>query len=705
MPRNTIKMINREISWLAFNARVLQEAEDPNVPLIERLKFLGIFSSNLDEFFRVRVGTLIRMNDAGIKAKSVFGAAPRKILDKIHDIVIEQRERFDKIFPVLYSELGRENIFVINENELNQEQENFVRSYFREKVRPTLVPIMLREEMEFPYLRNQIIYLAIHLSSTTRPEDACYALIEVPAEVLPRFIVLPAIGSNKYIIMLDDVIRFGLKEIFSIFDYDSFNAYTIKLTRDAEIDIHDDVTKSFFEKIEKSLKQREKGRPVRFVHDRDMPDDLLRFVLKKNNLQGFDNIIPGGRYHNARDFINFPNVGSRALEYEKITPIPHAFIESHTSLLRAIAERDLLLHFPYQSFDYIIDLLREAAIDPNVTAIKMTLYRVAKTSNVINALINARKNGKKVTVLMEWQARFDEQANIHWTKLLEREGAKIIDGVPGLKVHAKLCLITRISDNSETRYAVIGTGNFNESTARQYSDHTLFTADKAITQEVAKVFSFLENNYKTYNYKHLLVSPFHMRKRLVALIKNEIRNARAGKKAAIDIKLNSLVDQAMIKKLYDASAAGVKVRMVIRGICSLVPGVQKISENIEVISIIDKFLEHSRLFIFHNGGDEKYFLSSADWMVRNLDNRVEVAVPILDREIQAEIRAFMDIQFADNSKARVIDEKQKNDYRAEVSPRHRAQFDFYQYLKSLHSKRRSEEPVDVVQQLDGCIRQ
>ncbi len=684
-------MINREISWLAFNARVLQEAEDPTVPLIERLKFLGIFSSNLDEFFRVRVGTLIRMIDAGIKAKSVFGASPKKILDKIHDIVIIQRERFDKVFPVLYSELGRENIFVINERELNQEQENFVRDYFREKVRPTLVPIMLGEEQEFPYLRNQIIYLAIYLSRKDRPDDACYALIEVPADVLPRFIVLPAIGSNKYIIMLDDVIRYGLREIFSIFDYDQFSAYTIKLTRDAEIDIHDDVTKSFFEKIEKSLQQREKGRPVRFVYDRDMPKDLLDFVLKKNGLQNFDNVIPGGRYHNARDFINFPNVGSRALEYEKITPIPHAHIERHNSLLRAIAERDLLLHFPYQSFDYIIDLLREAAIDPKVKSIKMTLYRVAKNSNVINALINARKNGKKVTVLMEWQARFDEQANIYWTKILEQEGAKIIDGVPGLKVHAKLCLITRSEDNRDTNFAVIGTGNFNEATARIYSDHTLFTAHKGITREVAKVFSFLENNYKTYTYKHLIVSPFYMRKRFLALIKNEIKNARAGKPAAIDIKLNSLVDQAMIKRLYEASQAGVKIRMIIRGICSLVPGVSKLSENIDAISIVDKFLEHSRLFIFHNAGEEKFYLSSADWMVRNLENRVEVAVPIYDPELQQEVRAFMDIQFADNTRARRIDEKQTNPYRRGGEQKHRAQFEFYDYLKALHRSRKAAD--------------
>ncbi|MBN2012575.1 polyphosphate kinase 1 [candidate division KSB1 bacterium] len=684
------KFMNREISWLSFNERVLQEAADPSVPLIERLKFMGIYSSNLDEFFRVRVGSLKRMIDAGIKSKAVFGGTPKKILNEIQKKVITLNDTFDRVFASLQDELKKEKIFIINEMQLNDEQQSFVRNYFKQEVRSRLVPIMLDSVPTFPYLKNQVIYLVVNLVRNHGTKERNAALIEVPADLLPRFVELPKINDNKYIIMLDDVIRLGLQDIFSIFNYDEFSAYTIKLTRDAELDIDDDVTKSFYEKIAKSVKKREEGQPVRFVYDRKMPNQLLQYILKHNDLLEFENIIPGGRYHNARDFMHFPNVGTKHLEYKRIAPLEHRTLRRHKSMFDAIRERDILLHYPYQSFHYVIDLLREAAIDPKVTSIKITLYRVARYSNVINALINASRNGKNVTVVMELQARFDEEANIYWTEKLEEEGVRIIDGVPGLKVHAKLFLITRREGGKNVFYANVGTGNFNESTAQIYCDHALLTADTRITQEVNKLFRFLKNNYKTYNYRHLLVAPFFMRKRFSKLIRNEIKNAKAGKEAYIWVKLNSLVDGAYINELYAASKAGVKIKMMIRGICSLVPGIEGLSDNIEVYSIVDKYLEHSRLFVFANGGDEQFFISSADWMIRNLDNRVEVAAPIYDPDIQCELKHYLEIQFRDTTKARIINQQQENLYRPQTDGKAwRTQDEMYHFLKA--ELRKSED--------------
>jgi len=685
MSTNGYKYVNREISWLAFNERVLQEAANTDVPLIERLKFLGIFSSNLDEFFRVRVGTLQRMLTAGIKAKAELGSTPKKILNQIHEVVLRQREQFDAIFAELWAVLKREHIFVINERQLNPQQREYVRIFFEQQVRPHLVPIMLNTVPKFPYLKNQVIYLAINLRRKN-VEQSDYALIEVPAKLLPRFIVLPTTDRNNYVIMLDDVIRFGLPAIFAVFDYHAIQAYTIKLTRDAELDIEDDITQSLLEKISQSVRNRMKGQPVRFVYDREIPEDFLHFILKHNNLGNHENLIPGGRYHNARDFMNFPNVGSARLEYTKSAPLSHTHIAKHKSLFEAIRERDILLHFPYHSFQRAVDLLREAAIDPKVVSISMTLYRVAKNSNVISALINAIRNGKRVNVLLELKARFDEEANIHWTQKLEEEGAHLIEGVPGLKVHTKLCLIKRSEGKDLVRYCLISTGNFNEETAGVYSDHALLTANRQITREVEHVLEFLNKNYKTHKYTHLIVSPFQMRKRFIKLIGNETKNAMLGKDAYIYAKLNSLVDKKMIDKLYQASQAGVKIKMIVRGICSLVPGVAGMSENIEVISIVDKYLEHSRLFVFANNGDEIYYLSSADWMVRNFDHRVEVAVPILEQALKNQLRQFLQLQFGDTQKARIIDATQSNLFRMTDNGNGRAQDAIYQYLKNgLHS--------------------
>jgi len=676
------RIVNREISWLSFNERVLQEAEDPTVPLLERLKFLGIFSSNLDEFFRVRVSSLRRMVAADLYPEFVVGGTPRGILRQIHRIVVKQRERFDEVFIQLEKELERENIFIVSEKDLNEKQQKFVQHYFEEEVRPALVPTILDTVPEFPYLKNQVIYLAIKLAKKKDPESVKYALIELPAAVLPRFTVLPPIDNKNYVIMLDDVIRCGLEDVFSVFDFDKIGAYTVKITRDAELDIDDDVALSTLERISKSVKKRSKARIVRFVYDREIPKDLLSFILRSTNLTKLDNVIAGGRYHNARDFIEFPHVGAVRLRQKNPPALHHKQIDASKSVLDAVKERDILLHYPYHSFHHAVDLLREAAIDPDVTAIKITLYRVAPNSRVVNALVSAVRNGKKVTVLLELQARFDEEANIQWTQELKQEGVRMLNGVPELKVHAKLCMITRREGEKLVDYALVGTGNYNEITANIYTDHALLTADPRITKEVRKLFDFLKNNYKTYNYKHLIVSPFDTRRRLSKLIQREIRNAEAGKEAYMYLKLNSVVDQKMIERLYAASRAGVKVKMLVRGICSLVPGVKGMSENIEVFSIVDKYLEHSRLFVFCNGGDEKMFISSGDWMPRNLDHRVEVTAPVYDESLREEIKQYLDLQFRDSAKARVINADQDNQIRANGgNGARRAQVEIYDWLR------------------------
>jgi polyphosphate kinase len=678
-------LLNREISWLSFNERVLQEAADPDVPLIERLKFAGIFSSNLEEFFRVRVATLQRMVDAGIVSHKMVYGEPRKVLQQIHEVVVSQRERFETVLGDARAALEKANIFIIDEQKLRPEHRDFVRQYFDDVVRPTLVPVILDTVPEFPYLKNGVVYLAVRLSGARPGQQNRHALIEVSGD-LPRFLVLPSIGERKYVIMLDDVIRFGLRDVFSIFDFDTAEAYTIKLTRDAEIEIDDDVTLSLVEKIAKSLKKRKEGPPVRFVYDRDIPTDFLAFINKRANLRKLDNAIPGGRYHNARDFARFPNVGGPELEYPPQPPLQHPALKGSRSVLSVMKKRDVLLHAPYHSFDHIIDLLREAAIDPQVRSIKMTLYRVARDSRVVNALLNAVRNGKKVTVLLELQARFDEEANIYWTQKLEEEGARLIGGVPGLKVHAKLVLISRKEGGKTVEYGVVGTGNFNESTARVYADHFLLTADPRITGEIAKVFEFLESNYRAQTYQHLVVSPFDMRRVFRKLIRREIKNAQAGRPAHVDAKLNSLVDREMIDLLYEAGRAGVRVRLIVRGTCSLVPGVADFSETIECVSIVDRYLEHSRIFFFANGGDERCYISSADWMTRNLDYRVEVAVPVLNAEIRAELRQYFDLQLRDTVKARVIDRALGNTYRR-GSGNHRAQLDIYRWLEKAARRR------------------
>ena len=675
---------NKELSWLSFNARILQEASDPGVPLMERLKFLGIFSSNLDEFFRIRVATLKRISLLGKKAKSIIGHRPKKILTEIQETVLRQHLVFDQIFQDISTELARKNIFIVNEKELDENQAVFVRSYFQRQVRPHLIPIMLDQIEHLPALRDQSTYLAVSLSRRKRPVVEKYALIEVPTHVCSRFLILPTVDKRRYVMLLDDVIRFCLDDIFSVFTFDRFKAFAVKLTRDAEIDFDDDFSQSYVKKLIKGLKKRKNGNPVRFVHDAKLPKSLFDILTKKLNLDRYDTLISGARYHNFRDFMDFPDFDLKQMKYKPVKSLPHPDFDPSKRLIDIIREKDVLLHYPYQSFDYIIDFLREAAIDPMVTSIKITVYRAVSESSVMNALINAARNGKAVTVVLELQARFDEEANLQWGDRLQEEGVRVIFGVPGLKVHSKLCLVSRKENRSTVYFGIVGTGNFNEDTARIYSDHSLFTADKKITNEISKVFSFYNNNYKTTSFQHLIVSPFNMRKKFNKLIRQEIKNAQSGKEAYIFLKLNNLVDPEIIKLLYEASESGVEVRLIVRSMFSLVTGLPRFSEKIKAVGIVDKYLEHTRIFVFANGGDPKYYISSADLMQRNLDRRVEVTCPVYDKAVREELRAFLDIQWRDNVKARVLDldlENKINKNTADIG-KIRAQREIYEYLKN-----------------------
>lgn len=681
---------NKEVSWLSFNERVLQEASDRSVPLIERVRFLGIYSSNQDEFFRVRVATLHRLARLGKKGKKILGHDPRAVISEIKDVILRQQEVFQGIYQQLLDELATEGIHVVDETRLSPEQGEFVRSYFRRQVRSKLTPLMVSEKMRFPELRDNSIYLATRLRTSGSKADR-YGLIEVPTAALSRFLILPREDGQRYVILLEDVIRYNLKEIFSLFKFEAIESHLIKLTRDAELDIDDDVTESYLRKVVKSVKHRKEGNPVRFVYDSEMSTEILDFIKRKLRIRGEDSTVPGGRTHNFKDFIDFPQIGSRSLLFPKVEPVPVRTLDQNRSILSTMRARDVLLHFPYESFDYVIDLLREAAIDPKVTEIKVTLYRVARHSGVANALINAARNGKDVTAIIELQARFDEETNVALANELQEEGAQVIFGVPGLKVHAKVGLILRQEKDKIARYAFLGTGNLNEDTGKLYSDHCLFTTDRRLTREVDAVFDFLQDNYRVPNFKHLVVAPFTFRERMAELIQTEIKNARKGKKAEIDLKLNNLTDPAMIDLLYNAAEAGVHVRLNIRGMYSVLPHTLEHQKNIEGMGIVDRFLEHTRIFAFHNDGDPTIFLSSGDWMTRNLDRRVEVTFPVYDPKLRQELKAILDLQWSDNVKARVLDAELSNRYRARKGKAVRAQMAWYDYLRARYDDDHSEQ--------------
>lgn len=677
--------LNREISWLAFNERVLQEAEDPKVPLVERMRFLGIFSNNLDEFFRVRVATVRRL--IRIMRKNTPGKlkeSPQLIMNQIHEIVMRQQMRFNQIYESIIEELEAKNIFIINEKELDPEQTAFVREYFLNKVEPLLVPLMVRKQKKFPHLKEDSIYLFVAFWKSSVPKSKQYSLLEVPRGSLSRFLVLPEKGDKRFIIYLDDVIRMNLSRVFYIFDYNHIDSFIIKITRDAELDLDDDVVRGFYDKMRKGIERRKEGEPVRFIYDESMPVEYVSFLLNKLDLIEEENIIPGGRYHNFKDFMKFPNFNRKDLMYPKFPTLKHAEIEKSHTILGLIAHKDVLLHYPYQSFDYVIDMLREAAINPHIRAIRITIYRLAKDSKIINTLVNAAKNGKQVTVIIELQARFDEAANLSWAKVLTDEGVRIVLGVSGLKIHSKLILIEGKHKKKPIQYVHVGTGNFHEGTANVYSDVSLLTSDPRITKEVSKVFDYIEKPYLPHRFDHLMVSPTFTRSRLIEYIDREMENAALGKEAWIILKLNSLVDDEMVDKLYEAGQAGVKIDLIVRGICSLIPGEPGLSKNIRAISIVDKYLEHARIYMFCNGGDRRIYISSADLMTRNLDYRVEVAAPIFDKDLQDEIWDFISIQLKDRVKSRVFDRKMSNKYLRSGDKKIRSQVAFYEYLASKH---------------------
>jgi polyphosphate kinase len=675
------KYIDREKSWLSFNERVLQEAADSRVPLLDRLRFLGIFSNNLDEFFRVRYAAIRRLQIQGKSGKKRLGGITSdELLHEITEIVIKQQTESLRILGLIEKELKLHNIFIVNEKELSAEQEVFVKEFFIQRVSPELVTIILNDLDKFPLLRDTSGYLAIKL--VMKSGDVRYAIIEIPPTI-NRFVEFPKDGDKQYIIMLDDVIRYNLHSIFSIFDYKSVTAHMIKITRDAELDIDGDMGKSLMEKISSGVADRRLGEPVRFLYDIDIKKDTLNFFLKKMDIDSSDSIIPGGRYHNRRDYMKFPDLGRTDLLYGKRYPLPVKGLSLEGSILERIATKDFLIHTPYQTFSYIIRFLREAALDPKVTTIKITLYRLAKNSQIVSSLINAVKNGKRVIAQVELQARFDEESNIFYSKLMQEEGVELIFGIKGLKVHSKICVIERLEEGKIKRYGFISTGNFNESTAQVYTDVTLLTSHSKILKEINKIFEFLDVNYKLYNYKHLIVSPHHTRKQFYKLIDREILNALEGKNAYMCLKMNSLTDHLMIDKLYEASQHGVQIRLMVRGICCLIPGVEGMSENIEAISIVDNYLEHSRIYIFGNGGDTEVYISSADFMTRNIDERVEVTCPIYDQEIKQELIDIFEIGWRANVKARIHSEDLSNKYRERGEEReYRAQHEMYDYYRN-----------------------
>ncbi|MEX2483998.1 MAG: polyphosphate kinase 1 [Brumimicrobium sp.] len=655
----TKKMINRELSWLSFNERVLQESMDKSVPLIERLRFLGIYSSNLDEFFRVKVANINRMIAVKNQKVEGYSGTPKSLLGEVQKTIKSQRRFFDISYQRLLKEMEEHNIFHLNETNIPASIEDELFNHYNQVIKQDIVPIMLEKKRKFPRLRDKEIYLAVKLISGSK-NKVRYALIQIPSQH-ERFITFQR-DEITYVLILDDIIRLYLRQIFSIFEVKEAKAYTFKFTRDAELNLDDDFSVSMYDKMEETIKQRKRGEPLRFIYDQEMDTGLLAYLKKSIGISIDDHVAPGGRYHNFKDLMRFPDFGRPELLYPSHVPLEDPEMKNQTSIIKTILEKDVFLHYPYQKFDHLVDFLREAAIDPKVTEIKISIYRVAKRSQVINALINAIKNGKFVTVVVELQARFDEENNMYWSNILREHGAKVIYGIPGLKVHSKIVQVTRLNGKTEQYLAHIGTGNFNGDTAKIYADFSLFTSRPEITKEIKKVFNLLENNIQRGIYKNIFVSPLNTRRKFIELINQEILNAKRDLDARIEIKLNNLVDSKLINKLYDASKSGVKIKIILRGICCLIPQKKGLSENIEVISIVGRYLEHGRFFIFHNNGKPKYFISSADWMTRNLDKRIEVTTPIFNEKIQSEIRNVFDIMWKDNVKARIIDEFQKNKY-------------------------------------------
>ena len=675
--------INREISWLDFNARVLQEAADQKVPLLERLRFIGIFSNNLDEFFQVRYATVQRIAQSDKTGRKIFGGKNAKdLLKAITQKVIVQQKETNKILSDIKKELEKEQIYFVNEKNVFEEHQEFLKEYFIQKVSPALMTIIISDNLAQD-LSNNHAFLAVKLSFPDPKQlKNQYALIEIPTE-LDRFIVLPSIGNKKYVMFLDDMIRYHFHLIFNFFEYSNIEAHMIKVTRDAELDMEGDVSKSYINKIVESVRERILAEPVRMVYDKEIHLETLTTLKGLMGIDSTDSLIPGGRYHNRKDFMNFPQLNRNDLQYNKMLPVPVEGLSLEKSIFKAIEEKDYLLYTPYHSFSFVIKFLREAALDPIVNSIKITIYRLSQLSNVASALINAAKNGKKVLVQIELQARFDETNNIIYAEQMQAAGVELIFGIPGLKVHSKICVVEKRIEGKNKRYGFISTGNLNEDTAKIYTDYTLFTSNPEVLKEVNKVFNFLQVHYKLKKYKHLIVSPHYTHAALVKMINKEIENKKAGLPCGIKLKLNAITNFSMINKLYEASQAGVSIQMVVRGICCLIPGVKDMSENIEVISIVDRYLEHPRLYIFENGGKQKVYISSADFMTRNIENRVEVAAPIYDVSLKKQIIDVFDIIWMDNVKSRIINKKPQNKFRKTSDKPVRSQWAIYDYYKKL----------------------
>ncbi|MFV8438632.1 polyphosphate kinase 1 [Vibrio owensii] len=683
--------IEKELSWLSFNERVLQEAADKTVPLIERIRFLGIFSNNLDEFYKVRFADVKRR----ILISQERGGSDnsKHLLTKMQTKALKLNEQFDELYGDLIREMARRRIFLVNENQLDDTQKRWITKYFRKEVMPHITPLLIKDDIDvLQFLKDEYAYITVDLR---KDDHSQYALLEIPTDHLPRFVMVPEQKGKrrKTIILLDNIIRYCLDELFKgFFDYDELNGYAMKMTRDAEYDLRLEIEYSLLEQMSEGVNQRLTAMPVRFVYEREMPQEMLDFLCSKLQISNYDSLIPGGRYHNFKDFIGFPNVGREYLENKPMPPMKCADFEGYANSFDAIKTKDILLYYPYHTFDHISELVRQASFDPKVLAIKINIYRVAKDSRLMNSLIDAVHNGKSVTVVVELQARFDEEANIEWSKVLTDAGVHVIFGAPGLKIHSKLLLISRREEGEIVRYAHIGTGNFHEKTARIYTDFALLTADQEITNEVRNVFGYIENPYRPVRFNHLIVSPRNSRKQLYRLIDGEIANAKAGKKATLTIKVNNLVDKGIVNKLYGASNAGVKINMIIRGMCSLVPGIEGVSENIRIISIVDRFLEHPRVVITHNDGDPQVYISSADWMTRNIDHRIEVAAPVRDPRLKQRIIDITNIHFTDTVKARLIDKEMSNNYVPRGNRKKvRSQVAIYDYLKNIEKQTRKQK--------------
>lgn len=681
MPK--IKYANRELSWLSFNYRVLQEAKNETVPLFERIKFLAIFSSNLDEFYRVRVAAIKSVLNMNGKSNTKLSS----LLRKIYDEVDKQQNEYGTIIKEIFLELETHNIFLLNINKVGKSQTEFIANYFNQNVRPLTQPTLISGKRLNIFLNNKIIYLAVKLSTIKKNNSQAakkgkkifkYAIVKIPSDTLPRFVELPEENEKRFVIFLDDILKLNLGSLFPGYNVEEF--YSVKLTRDAELYIDDEFSGNLLEKIRKSLNKRNIGAPTRFLYDSKIPKDFLKILKKEFDLKKED-LIPGGEYHNLNDLFTFPTFNLDELLYKKQPSLSVPDFDTLYKMFDVIDKKDIFLHYPYHSYDYVIKFLKEAAVDPEVKSIKITLYRTASNSKIISALIDAAKMGKKVTVFVEVKARFDEEPNFINADKLKKAGIKILYSFPGLKVHAKICLISKLIEGNNKIYAYLSTGNFNEDTAKFYSDFGLFTSNNEIVEELKKVFGFLSKKVEKSKFNSILMAPLNLRKELNKKINREISIAQMGNPAKIILKLNSLEDKKIIKKLYEASNAGVEIFIIVRGICCLIPGIKELSENIKVISIVDRYLEHARIYYFLNGGSEEIYLSSADWMKRNLDRRVEIAFPITDKSVKETLRKILEFQMGDNVKARIINEAQDNQFvNSTTSIKIRSQIETYKYL-------------------------